>query len=47
MQACAREAAKQFPDHTPEGNAQREDSRQKCLRANHLPVTEPVPTQGR
>lgn len=44
MQLCAKQATKQFPDYTPEGNAKREVARQECLRANHLPVTEPVPT---
>ena len=39
MAACAQQAAKQFPDHTPEGNAKREAARQECLRRNHLPVT--------
>jgi hypothetical protein len=39
MQDCARLAAKKFPDHTPEGNTQREASRQDCLRQRHLPVT--------
>ncbi|HEY3918785.1 MAG TPA: hypothetical protein VGL83_13385 [Stellaceae bacterium] len=39
MAACAQLAAKQYPDHTPEGNAKREASRQECLRRNHLPVT--------
>ena len=38
MAACARQAAKQFPDHTPEGNAKREAARLNCLRVNHLPV---------
>lgn len=38
MSDCARLAAKQFPDHTPEGNAKREAWRQNCLRQRHLPV---------
>lgn len=42
MDDCARQAAKQFPDHTPQGNAQREAAREDCLRRNHLPVT-PLP----
>lgn len=42
MDNCARLAAKQFPDHTPQGNAQREAAREDCLRRNHLPVT-PLP----
>lgn len=46
MQDCAKQAAKQFPDHTPEGNTKRENARQECLRAHRLPVTEPVPTQA-
>ena len=47
MQACAKQAAKRFPDYTPEGKAQREAARQECLRANHLPVTQPVPSPAR
>jgi len=39
MQDCARQANKQFPDHTPEGNAKREAAREECLRLHHLPVT--------
>ncbi len=39
MADCAKQAAKQFPDHTPEGNAKREAARQECLRTRHLPVT--------
>lgn len=38
MAACAQASAKQFPDHTPDGNKQREASRLECLRINHLPV---------
>jgi hypothetical protein len=47
MENCAKSARKQFPDFTPEGNAKREAARQACLRANRLPVTEPVPTKAR
>jgi hypothetical protein len=43
MGDCARQAAKQFPDHTPEGNAQRETARQNCLRVHHLPISAPPP----
>jgi len=43
MSDCARIAAKQFPDHTPEGNAKREEARQNCLRQRHLPVTAAPP----
>jgi hypothetical protein len=39
MGLCAQQAATQFPDHTPEGNAKREAARLDCLRRNHLPVT--------
>jgi len=39
MRECALLSAKQFPDHTPEGNAKREAMRLECLRANRLPVT--------
>ncbi len=42
MQDCAKQANKQFPDHTPDGNAKREAARQECLRAHRLPVTDPV-----
>ena len=38
MADCARQAAKQFPDRTPESNAKREAARQNCLRQRHLPV---------
>jgi hypothetical protein len=38
MTICAQQAAAQFPDHTPEGNANREKARLDCLRRNHLPV---------
>jgi hypothetical protein len=44
---CARQAAKQYPDHTPEGNAKREAYRQNCLRQRHLPVTAAPPRVGR
>lgn len=37
---CAREAARLFPDYTPQGNAARENYRRACLRANN----EPAPT---
>ena len=43
MQDCAEKAAKQFPDHTPAGNANREAARQECLRVHRLPVTAPAP----
>jgi hypothetical protein len=43
MADCARQAAKRFPDHTPDGNAKREAARQNCLRARHLPVTAAPP----
>ncbi|HEY1503765.1 MAG TPA: hypothetical protein VGF92_05660 [Stellaceae bacterium] len=38
MSDCARLAAKQYPDHTTDGNAKREAFRQNCLRQHHLPV---------
>jgi len=47
MQECAKQANKQFPDHTPEGNAKREAARQECLRSRRLPVTAPVPAPSR
>lgn len=46
MNDCARLAAKQYPDHTPEGNAKREVARQNCLRQRHLPVVPAVPPAG-
>ena len=46
MADCARQAAKAYPDHTPEGNAKREAARQECLRARHLPVTPAAPHVG-
>lgn len=46
MADCARQAAKQYPDHTPEGNAKRETARQNCLRQHHLPVTAAPPQTG-
>jgi hypothetical protein len=44
MQECAKQSNKQFPDHTPDGNAKRESARQECLRAHRLPVTDSGPT---
>jgi hypothetical protein len=38
MADCARLAAKQYPDHTPDGNVKREAARQDCLRQRHLPI---------
>ncbi|MGH6975716.1 MAG: hypothetical protein ACREED_01685 [Stellaceae bacterium] len=35
---CAREAARLFPDYTPQGNADRENYRRACLRANNEPA---------
>jgi hypothetical protein len=47
MSTCAHQAAAKFPDHTPQGNAQREAARQECLRQHHLPVTPtPPPAQS-
>ena len=34
---CARQAFKQFPDYTPEGNAKRDHAMQQCLAATHAP----------
>jgi hypothetical protein len=49
MDDCAKQSNKQFPDHTPEGNAKREAARLECLRAHHLPVTaaNPPPAPAR
>ncbi|HLI22948.1 MAG TPA: hypothetical protein VKV32_17630 [Stellaceae bacterium] len=38
MADCAHEAALKYPDHTPQGNAEREAARLECLRIHHLPV---------
>jgi len=35
---CAREAARLFPDYTPQGNIARENYRRACLRANNEPA---------
>jgi len=35
---CAREAARLFPDYTPQANADRENYRRACLRANNEPA---------
>ena len=35
---CSRQAFKQFPDYTPEANANRENFRRACLRARGLPA---------
>ena len=43
MGECAQLSTRQFPDHTPQGNAKREVTRLECLRVNHLPIT----SQGR
>jgi len=43
MADCARLAAKQYPDHTPDGNVKREAARQNCLRQRHLPVIPAAP----
>jgi hypothetical protein len=34
---CARQAFKQFPDYTPEGNAKRAHAMQQCLAASNAP----------
>src|SRR5689334_12130370 len=43
---CARTAQKQFPDHTAEGNAKRENSYRKCLEANNLPYEPSASTES-
>ena len=35
---CAHEAARLFPDYTPQGNAARENYRRACLRSYNLPA---------
>ncbi len=35
---CASEAARLFPDYTPQGNAARENYRRACLRAHNIPA---------
>ncbi len=49
MQDCAKQSNKQFPDHTPEGNAKREAARLECIRIHHLPVpaADPTPAPSR
>ncbi len=49
MQDCSKQTNKQFPDHTPEGNAKREASYRECLRVHRLPVpvTDPAPAPSR
>jgi hypothetical protein len=34
---CARAVAKQYPDHTPESNANRDRAFRQCLAANNVP----------
>jgi hypothetical protein len=34
---CAREAFRQFPDHTPESNAKRDEAMRRCLDRQQLP----------
>jgi hypothetical protein len=41
--SCARDSFKKFPDHTPQGNAQRETARRECLRNHKLPAPAGVP----
>ena len=45
MRDCARAAALQVQDHTPEGNQKREAVRLNCLRVHHLPVDPQPPRQ--
>lgn len=40
---CTRAAFKKFPDHTPQGNAERETARRECLRNHKLPAPDGVP----
>jgi hypothetical protein len=40
---CARDAFQKFPDHTPDGNAQREAARRVCLRNHKLPEPAAAP----
>jgi len=35
---CTHDAARLFPDYTPQGNAARENYRRACLRAHNLPA---------
>jgi hypothetical protein len=35
---CANQAARLFPDYTPQSNAARENYRRACLRAHNLPA---------
>jgi hypothetical protein len=37
MDTCTRAAQKQYPDHTPEAIAKRDQARRQCLRRSNLP----------
>jgi hypothetical protein len=43
---CSRNANKQFPDHTSEGNAKRERAFQQCLAAYNLPYEPALPKEN-
>jgi len=43
MTNCAAAATRQFPDHTPEGNAKRETARLDCLRNHKIPLPAAAP----
>lgn len=45
MDVCKRQAWKQHPDYTPDGNAKRDRAVKQCLEANNLPPTAPLTPQ--
>jgi hypothetical protein len=42
MDDCKRQAWRQNPDYTPEGNAKRDEAMRLCLQANHAPPISPL-----
>jgi hypothetical protein len=40
---CRRNAFRQFPDYTAEGNAKRDRAEQRCLESYNLPTSPPSP----
>jgi hypothetical protein len=42
MDNCKRQAWKQHPDYTREGNAKREEAVRLCLQTNHAPPISPL-----
>jgi len=42
MDNCKRQAWKQHPDYTREGNAKRDEAMRLCLQVNHAPPVTPL-----